>query len=80
MSTSNQKYKVISERLKPLVLTNNMSEINDVFEEFTIESILNKQYINYCRYRNEVSLVIFTCSLYIENIKKENESSVISYT
>jgi hypothetical protein len=68
MSAKNKIYKQILKSLKPLILTNRMVELNDVFEKFKIEDILSKEFINYCRSENETSMVIFICTLYLENV------------
>ena len=77
MSTKNKTLKLILNRLKPFVSANNMAGIESVFDEFSIEVILRKDFINFCRNRNESSLVIFICSLYLQNIKNDLEISKI---
>lgn len=77
MSTNNKTLKLILNRLKPFVLANNLAGINSVFDEFSIEVILRKDFINFCRNRNESSLVIFICSLYLQNIKNDLEINKI---
>lgn len=77
MSTKNNTLKLILNRLKPFVLANNMAGIESIFDEFSIEVILRKDFINFCRNRNESSLVIFICSLYLQNIKNDLEISKI---
>jgi hypothetical protein len=77
MSTRNKTLKLILNRLKPFVLANNMAGIESVFDEFSIEVILSKDFINFCRNRNESCLVIFICSLYLQNIKNDLKISKI---
>jgi len=73
MSTKNDTLKLILNKLKPLVISNNLSKIEEIFEVFTIEKILSKDFINYCRNRNEFIVIIFLSSLYLENITEDVE-------
>ena len=72
-----RNYKLIVNRLRPLVLNNDMDGLSEIFEEFTLENILNKEFINYCRNSNELSLVIFICTLYLQNVSDDSYISKV---
>jgi hypothetical protein len=69
----NKKFELIFKRLKPLVRANNIAGINLLFEDFSSELVLSKEFINFCRNRKDSNLVIFLCTLYIQNIDEDLE-------
>ncbi len=62
------KFQFILNKLKPLISSNDTPGINKIFNEFGLENILSKKFIDHCRHRHEPSMIIFLCSLYLENI------------
>jgi hypothetical protein len=69
----NKNFELIFKRLKPLVRANNIAGINLLFEDFSSELVLSKEFINFCRNRKDSNLVIFLCTLYIQNIDEDLE-------
>ena len=72
MLNKDPKFQFILNKLKPLILNNNTTAINKIFNEFGLENIISKKFIDHCRIRHEVSTIIFLCSLYLENIDKND--------
>lgn len=75
----NKNFELIYKRLKPLVRANDIAGISLLFENFSIELVLSKDFINFCRNKKDSNLVIFVCSLFIKNINEDLEIKKILY-